>query len=231
MTNINLLPPEIAEKRKTERRRALMGLAAFGAACVVLAVFFVFRLQVAGVSSEVEAAQQKSKRLSDAKAQLQQFADRKQELQKRQKIAADVIDKRVEWSKLLNEISMVTPSDVWLESILGEEGDEGLTFRGFTPDSTPTAESTGTASTDTTEGPVLDAKGHKPVAKFLVRLSMIRDLKDIWLTKSEKTKFEEQGVIQFEGTAKWLTSHAPSSASAPTAPPAATPSSGSSPGG
>jgi len=138
-----------------------MGLAAFVAACLVLAVFFVFRLQVAGVSREVEAAQEKSKRLSDAKAQLQQFADRKQELQKRQKIAADVIDKRVEWSKLLNEISMITPSEVWLESILGDEGEDGLTFRGYTPDATATAESTASASKEATEGPVLDADGHK----------------------------------------------------------------------
>lgn len=231
MTNINLLPPEIAEKRKTERRRTLMGLTGFAVACVVLAVFFIIRIQVAGVSSQVESAKQKSQRLTNAKAQLQQFADRKTELQGKQKTAADVIAERVIWSKLLNEISMVIPSDVWLSDILGDEGEDGLTFRGYTPDLTSTASASGTDSEEATQAAALDTLGHKPVAKWLVRQSLIKALKTIWLTKSEQTTFRLQPAIQFESTAKWSTPHVPASASAPTAPPAATPPSGSSPGG
>lgn len=227
MTNINLLPPEIAQKRKAERRRVLMVLSGLAAAGVVVFVFVVLRLQVSAGEREVEQLQSQAVRLTSAKVQLQQFADRKAELQKREKIAEDVIAKEIEWAKLLNEISMIIPSDVWLTNIKGSESD-GLTFQGWTRETTTSAESTSTSSsTETTT-----VQGHKPVAKWLVRLSLIGELTDIWLTTSQRTEYLEQPAIQFETTAAWKTPHIPVSASAQTAPPAASqPQSGNAPGG
>lgn len=226
MTNINLLPPEIAQKRITELRRFYMVAAGAVAIGIVVFVWIVIGFEVSSARRDVEELRAQSARLSSAKTQLQQFADRKGELQKKQKIGQDVIADALDWSKLLNEVSMITPGDVWLDSIKGNEVD-GLTFKGFTLDETPTA-SAGQSKeqTETTN------QGHKAVAKWLVRLSLIRELTDIWLTSSAVSTFEEQPAIEFENTAAWKSPHTPPSASAPSAPPAATPSSsGKAPGG
>ncbi|RJQ54413.1 MAG: hypothetical protein C4521_06155 [Actinobacteria bacterium] len=228
MTNINLLPPEIAHKRKLELRRLYVAMAG-GAAIGVIALIYVgMGLQVSRANGELEELKQKSQRLNAAKIQLQQFADRKTELQSKQKIAEQVVANEIKWAKLLNELSMVIPVECWIESIkAGEE--EGLTFSGWSVDQTATASTETTGSTDATG---VATVGHKPVAKWLVRLSLIKDLTDIWLTSSAGNTFQDRTAIKFESTAKWKTAHTPTSASAAPAPPAANqPASPSSGGG
>ncbi len=224
MTNINLLPPEIAQKRALELRRLYIGMAGALVVGVIVLIYLGLGFQVSRANNELEALKQKSQRLTAAKTQLQQFADRKAELQKKQKIAQQVVANEVQWAKVLNEISMISPAECWLESIKASES-EGFTFTGHAVDATQTA-SSGSKETTAT-----DAEGHKPVAKWLVRLSLIKDLTEIWLTDSSEEAVENSRAVKFVSTASWKTSHALSSPSAAPAPPAANPSSTQSSGG
>jgi Tfp pilus assembly protein PilN len=184
MMRINLLPPEILERRRAERRIGWVVLAALGVAVILAGVwaFGYFRLQdkkdeLAEVQQLVQASQAQAE-------QLAVFEQRATELEGR-KVTADLaLGSRRNWGKLFDEISLVLPSDVWLQTMVASESN-GLSISGYAVD----------VRNDSPDA------GHKSIAKTLVRLADLSDLYDIWLTASTKQTFAEQPAIQFTITA------------------------------
>jgi Tfp pilus assembly protein PilN len=185
MMRINLLPPEILERRRAERRIGYVVLAAIAVAVVLAGVwaFSYFRLEakrqeLASIQQQVQAAQAQAQ-------QLAVFEERASQLEARRAIAAQAFAGKRDWAKLLDELSLVLPDDVWLQTLTAGET-EGLSITGYavdTPNDTPDV-------------------GHKSIAKTLVRLADLDQLSDVWLTTSSKVLFLEQDAIQFSITAK-----------------------------
>lgn len=184
MTRINLLPPEIAEKRKAESRWLYVAAIAIAIFAVLGLVWGFMFLQVQGKQGELASVtQEKSQREAEA-AQLKVFTDQSEQLQKRQQIADQALAARVKWSSVFSEVSLVLPSDVWLETIEGTEKD-GLTFTGWALD-------TSKAGID---------YGFKAVAKTLVRLNEVQQLNDIWLEST--TRGQASDTYRGKPSVRW----------------------------
>ncbi|MDO9556774.1 MAG: hypothetical protein Q7J82_04255 [Coriobacteriia bacterium] len=202
MMRINLLPPEILEKRKAERRIVYVAI-------VAVLIFVVLGIVWAYSYARVDAKQQdldarlQEVQATQAKAEvLAIFEQKEQDLQQRKAIAAATLANKVNWTKLFDELSLVMPTDIWVSSLAWGE-DSGLAIGGYAIDS----------ATDTPD------VGHKSIAKMLVRLADLDDLYDVWLTNSVKASFLESPVIQFSSTAKVRTETAVPSADATTTTP------------
>jgi len=181
---INLLPPEILEKRRAESRIVYLGVVA-AVVLVVLAVVWVFAYQRVGTAQSDLDAKQQQVQMTQAKADtLAIFEQKEQDLQARQAIAQQALAGRQNWAKLLDEISLVLPTDVWLSTMTFDQT-AGLNIGGYAID-------------DTTDSPDV---GQKTIAKTLVRLADLDGVYNVWLADSLKTDFEGNKAIQFSLTA------------------------------
>jgi Tfp pilus assembly protein PilN len=185
MMRVNLLPPEILEKRRSERRIVYVVIAAVLVAVVLAAVWVFAFVRLEGKKTDLAVKEQEVQLAQAQAAQLEIFERQATELESRRATVATALSGRVGWSKFFDELSLVFPSDLWVATLNASE-DSGLTLDGYAVDS----------PTD-----VPDA-GHKSIAKLLVRLADLEQLYDVWLTNSLKTTFVEQDAIQFSVTAK-----------------------------
>jgi Tfp pilus assembly protein PilN len=188
MMRINLLPPEILERRRAERRIGWVALAAVVVGVLLAGVwaFGYFRLE--SKKDELAEVQQLVQSTQAQAAQLAIFEERAAELEQRRAIAERALASRRNWGKLYNELSLVLPSDVWLQNLVVGEA-SGLAFSAVAVD----------APSDNPDA------GHKAIARTLVRLTDLDDLYDVWLGASSKSTFAAQPSIQFSVTAKVVT--------------------------
>lgn len=185
MMRINLLPPEILERRRAEKRIGWVILAAISIAVVLAGVWTFGYFRVQAKQDELAALQQQVQSTNAQANQLAIFEQRAAELQTRRGLVSLALGDRRDWARLLDEISLVLPADMWVQTIsANEEG--GLGINGYALD----------GATDSPDA------GHKSVAKALVRLAELDSLYDVWLTSSTKADFQDSSVIQFSITTK-----------------------------
>ncbi len=185
MMRINLLPPEILERRKSERRFGWVILAALMVAVVLAGVWVFAFLRLQGKQDELAAVQQEVQTTNTRAAQLAIFEERAGELEARRATADLALSSRRNWAKLLSELSLVLPADVWVDTLSASE-ESGLQIDGYAVDAP-------------TDAPDL---GHKTMAKMLVRLADLDQLFNVWLTSSTKAEFEAQPVLEYTVTAE-----------------------------
>ena len=94
---------------------------------------------------------------------------------------------RVAWDRVLRQISLVLPEDVWLKDLHADS---------------PSKPGAPTAPTAAGQPPQLMTLNgytysHAAVARFLTRLALIPDLQNVWLERSTKTKLGQRAVISF----------------------------------
>lgn len=184
MMRVNLLPPEMLERRKSEKRFGWVIIGAVFVAVVLAGVWGFAYLRLQAKQDELASLQQQVQSTQAQADQLAIFEARAVELESRRATAALAMAGRIDWAKLMNEISLVLPSDLWVQTLtLGEEA--GVSMTGYAVD-------------PPTDSPDV---GHKAIAKALVRLAELDDLYDVWLINSAKVQFEEQAAIQFSITA------------------------------
>lgn len=184
MMRINLLPPEILERRKAEKRFGWVIVAAIAIVLLLVAVWAFAQLRLQSKQDELAAIQQQVQSTTALAEQLSVFEQRAAELEARRSTADQALAARRDWGKLFNELSLVLPADIWLQ-VLSANEESGLDIAGYALDS----------PTDAPDN------GHKSMAKMLIRLADLEQLSDVWLTDSTKAEFLEQDVVQFTATA------------------------------
>jgi len=209
MARINLLPREIAEKRKFERRTGVALVAGLIVYAVLLVIWAGLGWAVSQRNVELQSHLDLAASLSAQAEAFKIFEDKEADLDRRAGIADVALASRADWARIANELSLVLPPDVWLSELRASE-QEGLLLRGLAVD----------LATD-----VPDA-GHKAVARMLVRLGNLELLQNVWLTTSGKAMFTvgdegERPVIEFEVTTGVVRPPAPAQVATPApAPPA-----------
>ena len=184
MTRINLLPPETLERRHAEKRMRYVILAAIGLALVLAAVWSVAFFRLEDKRQELAAVEQRVQTTQTQADQLAIFEQRASELEMREQTVELALGDKRDWAKLFDEISLVLPDDVWVQTLSADEA-AGMQMLGFAVD----------APNDTPD------LGHKSIAKTLVRLTDLDQLYNVWLTNSVKQLYNEQDAIQFTITA------------------------------
>ena len=174
MTRINLLPPEITQKRRDEGRWTWVIAAIIGVFVVVAIVYLAVMIQVITKKADVAAVQQQA----DAQAgQVQRFSifqTKQEDMLMRQNVVKAALIGRVDWGEVLYETSLVMPADMFLTRFLGEGADTSAT---------PSATFEGQSANIIDVG---SNSGYDSVAKLLVRLTDLPDVNNVWLTNADK---------------------------------------------
>jgi Tfp pilus assembly protein PilN len=200
MRAVNLLPRELA-KTKTRRLNppAVTGVVAAVVVVMVLAAGFVTAsAKVSHKRTELDAARAE---LALIPAPVAPDADSTTLAGERtQRVAAlqSALNGRVAWDRVLREISLVLPDDVWLSALTLEAPEPTASVvppSGSTTETTPAPTTPAAAPTAFT----MDGKAftHEGVARLLSRLALVPDLENVTLGHSTSTEVGKRGAVEF----------------------------------
>jgi Tfp pilus assembly protein PilN len=167
---INLLPPEIIERRRYERFYPYIFVATGLLVAVVLATWGFLQFVSSARTEELQSIEQSAAQLRQQADALAVFELQQQELLVRQNAVLTALSGRVDVGRLCEEMSLILPEEVWLTSL--EVVEAG-------PDSQMKA----TAFAPRPLGQKMH-EGFKSVAATLVRLASLKDLYDVWLGRA-----------------------------------------------
>ena len=175
MTPINLIPPEILQARRDERRWKWVWLGG-GLLALIVALFWALTyLQVVTATGDVTSTQQEAASLQAQTSRFDIFQQEESDLAVRQASVAAAEAGRIDWTTVLYDIGLVMPTDMYMTTFTGADnaqagasGASVITMAGqalYDPDDTP-------------------LNGYKSIAKMLVRLADLPELNSVWLTNA-----------------------------------------------
>lgn len=184
MTRINLLPPEKIKERRGRVERNYLWLVILGPALVLVLVGVWWFSMNGEMNSKEEALRQANRELADMQARtsaLKQYKDRQTEIASREATVVQALSGRVYWARILNNIGIMCPLNVWLNSInatasggTGQVQFEGRATQcpnrllgGFYP------------------GALDYHPDFRPVAGWLERMSQIEQFERVWMSSAE----------------------------------------------
>jgi len=183
MIRINLLPPEVVQKRKSEGLWIYIGLAFLFVALVLGLAFAAFLFVAGGLEDDVVQAESEALRLQNQAAEYAIFEESETDLAARQEMVDAALANHVDLTRLYEEISLVMPSSTWVDS---------LTFDDTAQEAPPEFILNGFALDPPDDSPDL---GFKPVARTLVRMVDLEQLYNVWLNGTAK----EAGILDDAG--------------------------------
>ncbi|MEI7815132.1 MAG: hypothetical protein WCJ13_10120 [Coriobacteriia bacterium] len=172
MVRINLLPPEVLERRRYEKWYGPVFIVFAALLAVVLIVYGFFWFGSSQQNGDLQLLQEQSQKVEAQAEAFGVFQQKEQDLADRQSIATRALAGRIDMGRVSEEVSLVLPDEVWLGQ-MGITQADGLTLDGFTPYSPSHS---------------MDVS-YKSVAKTLVRLNELDDVSDVWLTKAANAPF------------------------------------------
>lgn len=198
MRRINLIPPEIAARRRVRQQNSMLGVVFFVFLLLLAAIWFVRNGQLKDEQERVDVAQAEVQALETQVAALQEFAQLEQTVKQKQQTLATAMVDDVAWSRLLIELSMIIPGDSWITSLTGAAS---------SPTSAPpTGPAPGTVAA---AGPKLGTLtfsaitvGDFPgVAKWITRLQELKSLQNIWVPSATKSELAGRDTVDYSSTA------------------------------
>jgi Tfp pilus assembly protein PilN len=195
MRAVNLLP---REEPKQDRKRPAAPLITGVVTAVVLAAVLVggFVHESAGVATkrtELDAARTELSLVP--KPQVENVsATLVTEETRRSTALSAALNGRISWDKLLREIALVLPDDVWLGSLSLQAPVATTPADAAAAPLPAAATTTPVPSTFTMNGTTFT---HESVARLLSRLTLVPDLEDVTLVSSTKTKVGKRTAVAF----------------------------------
>jgi Tfp pilus assembly protein PilN len=194
MKAVNLLPRD--ETKKTRSQTPLPVLVGAVTAVVVTGVLG------AGFVVETRHVSQRRADLEAARSELAAIPGPKQpepaevtlvgEEGPRTQALQQALGGRVAWDRLLREISLVLPNDVWLSSLALQA--PATSSSSAPPVPGATAAPAPSANSFSIDG---NAYSHEGVARLLTRLALIPDLTDVTLGSSARVSPGKRSAVQF----------------------------------
>lgn len=192
MKRINLLPPDIAQRRRARQQTSLLALV--GVLIVVL-LGVVWVLRQAQLNSEEDRralAEAQVRTLEARRNALKEFADLEQTVVQKEQTLTAVMAGDVGWSRILTELAMVIPEESWLTAFSGTAA-EPASARTPAPVTAAPTLGTLTFSAVTFELP--------DVAKWIIRLQGMKSLQNIWVPSAARGEIGAREVVNFSSTA------------------------------
>lgn len=172
MIRINLLPPEIIEKRKYERFYPYVFVVAGALLAIVLIAWTVLGFMIGSSNEELQSIEQSAADLRAQADSLAVFELKEQELEQRQAIVVEALAGRIDMGRLSEEFSLVLPEEVWADTLKVDQ-------------------TTGLQATLNAPKPLGQSasEGYKSAASTLVRLGSLSSLSDVWLGQASVANF------------------------------------------
>jgi Tfp pilus assembly protein PilN len=177
MIRINLIPPEILQARRDERRWKWVWLAGGFAALAVVLVWAILYLQVATATSDLASVRDQVKAKQALTTKFAVFQQKETDLLLRRESVAAATKGKIEWAELLYELGLVLPRDVYVTTFTGVDNSNGTSATGSV------ITLAGKAAYDPDEVP---ENGYKSIARMLVRLTELEKLDSVWLTSANQ---------------------------------------------
>jgi Tfp pilus assembly protein PilN len=200
MRAVNLLPQE-ARQRRAPNKLVLVGVSSSTA---------VLLLVGAGYYSARGTVNDRQQSLADVKAQLAAMPkpkshqtsafDQELAVERTGRLAAlsTVLSSRVRWDRLLREIAMVLPDDVWLQQLNATAPEPPTTVAAPGTAPPPAAAAPAPTSSGTTFSIQGNTYTQEGVARLLVRLQLVPDLENVTLVSSTLSNQDgQQQKVQF----------------------------------
>lgn len=119
---INLLPPEIKQKRETERNLVFLGLITLIAVVVfALAVVYV-RFGIAVEKSKLESLESQNALLEAQTAQFKEFEAKRDSFNSLKSTYEKLSQRDISWYRMMIELALIIPENVSLKSITADKG-------------------------------------------------------------------------------------------------------------
>jgi Tfp pilus assembly protein PilN len=115
-------------------------------------------------------------------------------------VLSSALSGRVRWDRLLRELSMVLPADVWLDT-LDASAPTAATVVSTPAAVTPPASTTPAAPPTATFNMVGHTYNHEGVARLLIHLQLVPDLENVQLVSTQTTTGVATRSVQFTITA------------------------------
>lgn len=193
MRAVNLLPKD--DQSRSTRKQNVPALIATALIVLVTGLIGVTYLSAKGTAeskkTELESARDElalMPSVADINAKDAPRRTLKTEHDARVNALSTALTRRVAWDRILREISLVLPNDVWLRNMSATSPTPASgTSPAVTPPGLPPTLMTIEGST----------YSHDAVARLITRLSVIPDLKNVWLTKSELGVIAGRSIVSF----------------------------------
>jgi len=186
MRRINLLPPELLQRRRSRQTIAALGAAGLALIALLAIVYLSQEFRLRGERGNLERQEDVNADLQAEVAQLSEFGGLVEELESREELLEDLTSDEVRWSVLLADVSLVVPSDVWLTNFTGsvslgvDQEEEGSVL--------------GTIQMD---GTTFD---HPDVARWLTRLDGVDAFLIPYISLSTRTQIANVQVVDFNSS-------------------------------
>ncbi len=195
MPRVNLVPRE--ERARELRRRA--GLVPVAGAVVLVALlggsYFYYSTSVDNAQQDLGNIQAKNAALSKQLAELKNYQQLKTQKDAKLSSVQAVYNQRVRWSRILDDLSFVIPSDIWLTSM--QASVTGTPVTACSGSAKPSGDCTQFQPDVLIEG--YTHENEMPVvATFLVRLGLLPSLADVNLISAATEKIGNDLVIHFK---------------------------------
>lgn len=189
MRAVNLIPRD--DSRANRRQPGAVVLTGVLGSVVVVALlagaFLMTSSTVGDRQAEVDGLRAELAAIPPPAAQPQSQTTLEAEKSQRVAVLGQALGSRIAWDRVLREISLVLPEDIWLESLNANAPDPNAA------PATPGAAPTGTGSFTITGY----SYSHDGVARLLARLSVLPQLERPKLGSSVLDETKARGVVKF----------------------------------
>src|SRR5659263_724849 len=146
-------------------------------------MYFSANSKVAQKDKALKEAQTELTDWQNKNAALQQYKTRQDQVSTLETSVVTALQGRVYWARILNNIAMTMPSDIWITSLVGSSGEAA---------SPGTVEFSGYALQCPNRDNVVDLypylPDYKPIANWLERMAQIVEFQRVWLGSAEPTR-------------------------------------------
>jgi Tfp pilus assembly protein PilN len=196
MPRVNLLPPEIAERRRVRQLQAGMGAAVALAVVGVAAGYLMAHASANSAKHDLANAQAQTTSLQTQIAQYNGDTALRSQLVAEQDMLSQAMAPEIQWSHYLNDLSLRIPSNVWVSTLTLQE--------------TPASSASSASSTASNSGTVngigqIQVTGvaftHDDVATWLDSLAKEKGYANAYFSNSAEGFLGTRRIVNFSSTA------------------------------
>jgi Tfp pilus assembly protein PilN len=202
MRRINLLPPEIAERRRVRQQAALLIVVGVAFVFLLAAIWFVRNLEIGRQEQRLAEARAEAQELEAEIAKRSEIRELEEQVKERQQTLAALMVGDIAWSRLLIELSMIIPGDSWLTSLTAQAQEEAA--EGAPAEQPPAEVPAEEGALPPRLGTLIFAANtfdFPGVSKWITRLQGLKSLQNIWVPSATKAQIGTRDVITFTSTA------------------------------
>jgi Tfp pilus assembly protein PilN len=197
LPKVNLLPPEIAEEQRLRRVQVGLGVGVAAAVGVVAALTVLAAGQVGAAQDELDTATAQQQVLTAKKQDYAEVPQVYAQVDAAEAQLSRAMGQAVRWSFFLNDLSVNTPSKVWLTKMTVEQSVDPAAAAAAATSTGPSYLEPG-IGTVTFEG---YGYRHNDVASWLNMLGRQKGLSQAYFTKSEEELIGSDSPVRFESQA------------------------------